>query len=88
MEIHLGDLKDKSADLVKFLEEKAGIKSKAEGDKVELEGDKLRKADVKTYLKRFLHVNKSRDDHRISIAGDTIKVLAVEMEEAKEEESS
>ena len=84
MEIHLGDLKDKSADLVKFLEEKAGIKSSASDDKVSIE-EEVRKSDVKTYLKRFLYVNKSREDHRISVEGDTIKVLSVEKEEEKEE---
>ncbi|MBM3898167.1 MAG: hypothetical protein FJ358_06570 [Thaumarchaeota archaeon] len=85
MEIQLGDLKDKSADLVKFLEEKAGIKSSASDDKVSVEGE-VRKSDVKTYLKRFLHVNKSREDHRISVDGDTIKVLSVKIEEEEDEE--
>lgn len=85
MEIHLGDLKDKSADLVKFLEEKAGIKSSAADDKVSIEDEDVRKSEVKTYLKRFLHVNKSREGHRISVDGDTIKILSVEMEEEEEE---
>jgi ribosomal protein S20 len=85
MEIQLGNLKNKSADLVKFLEEKAGIKSSASDDKVSIEGE-VRKSDVKTYLKRFLYVNKSREDHKISVDGDTIKVLSVEMEEEEEEE--
>lgn len=85
MQIQLGDLKDKAADLVKFLDEKAGIKSKAEGDKVEIEGEDLQKSQVKTYLKRFLHVNKSRKDHKISVDGDAIKVLTLEVEEEEEE---
>lgn len=85
MEIQLGDLKDKAADLVKFLDEKAGIKSKAAGDKVEIEGEDLQKLQVKTYLKRFLHVNKSRKDHKISVDGDVIKVLTLAVEEEKEE---
>ncbi|MCS4538335.1 MAG: hypothetical protein HYY67_05710 [Thaumarchaeota archaeon] len=84
MEIHLGDLKDKSADLVKFLEEKAGIKSSASDDKVSIE-EEVRKSQLKTYLKRFLYVNKSREDHRISVEGDTLKVLSVEKEEEEEE---
>ncbi|HEY4673010.1 MAG TPA: hypothetical protein VIH03_02475 [Nitrososphaerales archaeon] len=84
MEIHLGDLKDKSADLVKFLEEKAGIKSSASDDKVSIE-EEVRKSQLKTYLKRFLYVNKSREDHRISVDGDTIKILSVEKEEEEEE---
>ena len=86
MEIQLGDLKNKAADLVKFLDEKAGIKSKVEGDKVEIEGEDLQKSQVKTYLKRFLHVNKSRKDHKVSIKGDAIKVLTLEAEEEGEEE--
>ena len=84
MEIHLGDLKAKSADLVKFLEEKAGIKSSASDDKVSIE-EEVRKSQLKTYLKRFLYVNKSREDHRISVEGDTLKVLSVEKEEEEEE---
>ena len=86
MEIQLGDLKNKAADLVKFLDEKAGIKSKVEGDKVEIEGEDLQKSQVKTYLKRFLHVNKSRKDYKVSIKGDAIKVLTLEAEEEGEEE--
>ena len=85
MQIQLGDLKDKAADLVKFLDEKAGIKSKAEGDKVQIEGEDLQKSQVKTYLKRFLHVNKSRKDHKISVDGESIKVLTLEVEEEEEE---
>ena len=85
MEIHLGDLKDKSADLVKFLEEKAGIKSSASDDKVSIE-EEVRKSQLKTYLKRFLYVNKSREDHRISVEGNTLKVLSVEMKEEEEKE--
>ena len=85
MEIHLGNLKDKSMDLVKFLEEKAGIKSSASDGKVSIEDEKIRKSQVKTYLKRFLYVNKSREDHRISVDGDTLKLLSVKMEEEEEE---
>ena len=85
MQIQLGDHKDKAADLVKFLDEKAGIKSKAEGDKVQIEGEDLQKSQVKTYLKRFLHVNKSRKDHKISVDGESIKVLTLEVEEEEEE---
>ncbi len=84
MQIQLGDLKDKAADLEKFLDEKAGIKSKAEGDKVQIEGEDLQKSQVKTYLKRFLHVNKSRKDHKISVDGESIKVLTLEVEEEEE----
>ncbi len=84
MQIQLGDLKDKAADLVKFLDEKAGIKSKAEGDKVQIEGEDLQKSQVKTYLKRFLHVSKSRKDHKISVDGESIKVLTLEVEEEEE----
>jgi len=82
--IDLGKLKEKSDDLAAFLEKKLFIKPSIKGNDIILndEGakDKLKKNFLKTYLKRYLHLNDLRS-YRILIEGNELRLVELKVKE-------
>ncbi len=88
MKILLGTLKDKGDELAKFLEPRIGAKPEVSGDELDIEDKSLKKGirsrHVKTYIKRFLSIEKVRDDYRVLVEEGELRL--VELEGTKEEE--
>jgi len=88
MKILLGTLKDKGDDLAAFLEPRIGVKGEVSGGELDIEDKSLKKGirsrHVKTYIKRFLSMEKVRDDYRVLVEGGELRL--VELEGTKEEE--
>ncbi len=85
LKIELGDLKDKSEDLAKFLEEKFKIKPSIEASSLVLDDAKskvkLKKSLLKTYLKRYLHINDLRRSYKVLIKEDELRLVALKVKE-------
>lgn len=85
LKIDLGKLKERSDDLATFLEEKLSIKPSMEGDEIILKDEeakaKLKKSSVKTYLKRYLHINDLRRSYRVLVESDELKFVELKVEE-------
>ncbi|MDA4115467.1 MAG: hypothetical protein OK442_02795 [Thaumarchaeota archaeon] len=88
MKILLGTLKEKGDDLAAFLEPRIGVKGEVSGGELDIEDKSLKKGirsrHVKTYVKRFLSIEKVRDDYRVLVDGSELRL--VELEGTKEEE--
>ena len=81
--INLGPLKDRSNDLIAFLEEKVGVKPELEGDMITFkEGEKEppHAGLIKTYLKRFLHREGLRKRYRVLREKGVLNIIKVEEE--------
>jgi len=85
LKIELGDLKDKSEDLANFLEKRLKLKPSIEVNSLVLDDTKskvkIKKSLLKTYLKRYLHINDLRKSHRVLIKEDEITLVALKVEE-------
>ncbi len=90
MKVNLGTLKSKGNELVEFLEPRVGTKPTLDGGTVGIDDDSLRKGvkprHVKTYIKRFLYVNKLRKNYRVFVAGRELTVQELELGTEEEEE--
>jgi hypothetical protein len=92
LKILLGTLKDKGDELAAFLEPRIGAKPEVGGGELDIEDESLKKGvrsrHVKTYIKRFLSMEKVRDDYRVLVDGGELRLveLLVEEEEEKEKE--
>jgi hypothetical protein len=90
MKVELGTLKDKAEDLVAFLEPRVGTKPTVSGSAVEIDDEGMKKGvkprHVKTYLKRFLYINKLRKNYRVLVSGREITVQELELGEKEKEE--
>lgn len=90
MKILLGELKGRSDELVSFLEPRIGTKPVLSGDAIEINEGGIRKGikprHVKTYIKRFLHINGLRKSYRVLVRGSelTLQRLGEVTEEAGE----
>jgi len=89
MKILLGTLKDKGDELAAFLEPRIGVKPEVGGGELDIE-DKSMKAGirsrhVKTYIKRFLSIEKVRDDYRVLVDSGELRLVELEGEEEEEE---
>lgn len=88
MKILMGTLKDKGDDLAVFLEPRIGVKGDVSGGELDIEDKSLKKGirsrHVKTYIKRFLSMEKVREDYRVLVEGSELRL--VELEGTKEEE--
>ena len=88
MKILLGTLKEKGDDLAAFLEPRIGVKGEVSGGELDIEDKSLKKGirsrHVKTYVKRFLSMEKVRDNYRVLVEGGELRL--VELEGTKEEE--
>ncbi len=77
MKILLGTLKDKGDDLAAFLEPRIGVKAEVSGGELDIEDKSLKKGirsrHVKTYVKRFLSMEKVRDDYRVLVEGGELQ---------------
>jgi hypothetical protein len=91
MKILLGTLKDKGDELAKFLEPRIGAKPDVGGGELDIEGDSLKKGirsrHVKTYIKRFLSIEKVRDKYRVLVDGDELRLVEIETDEEIEKEA-
>lgn len=89
MKISLGTLKDKGEDLATFLEPRVGVKPSLSGDTVEIEDSGIREGvkprQVKTYVKRFLYMNKVRENYRVFVQGRELTIQEIELGEKEEE---
>ena len=89
MKILLGTLKDKGDDLAAFLEPRIGVKPEVGGGELDIEEKSLRKGvrsrHVKTYIKRFLSMEKVRDDYRVLVDSGELRLVELEGEEEEEE---
>jgi len=85
LKIELGDLKDKSEDLANFLEKRLKLKPSIEASSLVLDDAKskvkLKKSLLKTYLKRYLHINDLRKSYRVLVEEDKIRLVALKVEE-------
>lgn len=85
LKIELGDLKEKSEELANFLEEKLKIKPSIEASSLVLDDTelkvKLKKSLLKTYLKRYLHINDLRRSYRVLVKEDELRLVALKAEE-------
>ncbi|MCP8316318.1 MAG: hypothetical protein H3Z52_07275 [archaeon] len=85
LKIELGDLKDKSEDLAKFLEEKLKLKPSTEASSLVLDDAKskvkLKKSLLKTYLKRYLHLNDLRKSYKVLVKEDELRLVALKVKE-------
>ena len=90
MKVALGTLKDKGDDLVAFLEPRVGTKPSLSGSEIEIEDEKVREGvkprHVKTYIKRFLYMNKVRNKYRVFVSGKELTIQEIELGEKEEEE--
>ena len=90
MKILLGSLKDKGDDLAKFLEPRIGAKPEVGGGEIDIEDDSIKKGvrsrHVKTYIKRFLSIEKVRDDYRVLVEDGELRLVLLEKGEEEEEE--
>ena len=90
MKILLGTLKDKGDDLAAFLEPRIGVKGEVSGGELDIEEKSLKKGirsrHVKTYIKRFLSIEKVRDDYRVLVEGRELRLVELEGTEEEEEE--
>ena len=90
MKILLGTLKDKGDDLAAFLEPRIGVKGEVSGGELDIEDKSLKKGirsrHVKTYVKRFLSMEKVRDDYRVLVEGGELRLVELEGTEEEEEE--
>jgi hypothetical protein len=90
MKILLGTLKDKGDDLAEFLEPRIGAKGEVSGGELEIEDKSLREGvrsrHVKTYIKRFLSIEKVRKDYRVLVEGSELRLVELAGGEEEEEE--
>jgi hypothetical protein len=90
MKILLGTLKDKGDDLAAFLEPRIGVKGEVSGGELDIEDKSLKKGirsrHVKTYIKRFLSMEKVRDRYRVLVEGGELRLVELETDEEVEEE--
>jgi hypothetical protein len=90
LKVALGTLKDKGDDLVAFLEPRVGTKPSLSGSEIEIEDEKVREGvkprHVKTYIKRFLYMNKVRNKYRVFVSGKELTIQEIELGEKEEEE--
>jgi len=90
MKILLGTLKEKGDDLAAFLEPRIGVKGEVSGGELDIEDKSLKKGirsrHVKTYVKRFLSMEKVRDDYRVLVEGGELRLVELEGSEEEEEE--
>ena len=90
MKILLGTLKDKGDELAKFLEPRIGAKPDVSGDELDIEDKSLKKGirsrHVKTYIKRFLSIEKVRDRYRILVEEGELRLVELETDKEIEEE--
>ncbi len=89
MKILLGTLKDKGGQLAAFLEPRIGTKGEVSGGEMDIEDKSLRKGvgsrQVKTYIKRFLSIEKVRSDYRVLVEAGELRLVELEAEEEEEE---
>ncbi len=78
IKIKLGDLKDKKGELAEFLEKKLNIKGDMDGDDIDFTDPGVTASTVKTYLKKFLHSNGARKNHRIFVEKGVLKIATLE----------
>ena len=90
MKILMGTLKDRANELAVFLEPRIGVKGDVSGGELEIEDESLKKGirsrHVKTYIKRFLSIEKVREDYRVLVEGGELRLVELEGEEEEEEE--
>jgi len=89
MKILLGTLKDKGDELAVFLEPRIGVKPETGGGELDIEEKSLkegiRSRHVKTYIKRFLSIEKVRGDYRVLVENGELRLVEIEREEEEEE---
>jgi hypothetical protein len=90
MKILLGTLKDKGDELAAFLEPRIGVKPEVGGGELDIEDSSIKKGvrsrHVKTYIKRFLSMEKVRDDYRVLVENGELRLVELEGEEEEEKE--
>src|SRR5271155_3313868 len=90
MKILLGTLKEKGDDLAAFLEPRVGVKGDVSGGELDLEDKSMKKGirsrHVKTYIKRFLSIEKVRDNYRVLVDGGELRLVELETDEEIEKE--
>ena len=90
MKVVLGTLKYKGDELATFLEPRVGAKPSLSGDAIEIDDGEVREGvkprHVKTYIKRFLYMNKVRKNYRVFVSGRELTIQEIELGEEKEEE--
>ncbi|MGH9920322.1 MAG: hypothetical protein ACRD6W_15825 [Nitrososphaerales archaeon] len=90
MKILLGTLKEKGDDLAAFLEPRIGVKGEVSGGELDIEDKSLKKGirsrHVKTYIKRFLSMEKVRDNYRVLVEGGELRLVELETDKEVEEE--
>ncbi len=90
MKILLGTLKDKGKELAAFLEPRIGVKPEVGGGELDIEDSSIKKGvrsrHVKTYIKRFLSIEKVRDDYRVLVESGELRLVQLEGEEEEEKE--
>jgi len=90
MKILLGTLKDKGDALAVFLEPRIGVKGEVSGGEMDIEDKSMKKGirsrHVKTYIKRFLSIEKVRDNYRVLVDGGELRLVELETDEEIEKE--
>ena len=90
MKILLGTLKEKGEDLAEFLEPRIGVKGEVSGGELDIADNEIKKGirsrHVKTYIKRFLSMEKVRDRYRVLVEGGELRLVELETDEEVEEE--
>ncbi|MDA4117480.1 MAG: hypothetical protein OK455_03965 [Thaumarchaeota archaeon] len=92
MKILLGTLKDRGDDLAAFLEPRIGAKPEVGGGELNVDDSSMKKGlrsrHVKTYIKRFLSIEKIRSDYRVLVESGELRLVELEGygEEEEEEE--
>ncbi len=90
MKILLGTLKDKGDELAAFLEPRIGVKPETGGGELDIADASIKKGirsrHVKTYIKRFLSIQKVRKDYRVLVVSGELRLVELEGSEEEEEE--
>ena len=81
----MGELKERTDDLISFLEERLSIKPSIADNKIILDNkeaiSKLNKSFVKTYLKKYLYINNLRKSYRVLVKKNILQFFPLKVEE-------
>ena len=89
VKIMVAELKDKAKELAEFLTQKLGAKAELLGETIIVEesGERAGSRIVKTYIKRFLHLQGIRTQYKLTLQKGEFRLhlMQGEVEEEKEE---
>jgi hypothetical protein len=77
VKINLGKLKNKGSDIGEFLQEKLGVIPTFEGGSITVgnEDQPVKISNVKTYLKRYIHIKGLKNEARVLVENGEVNIV-------------